>query len=568
MQAVAKLDQLDHAWKAEGSVYVLRNVTVEGLAPFIKLPAYRQNLRLNVTFSDYDTYQQDLLDPASRFHESRHDLVVLALWLDTLAMAFDGRDALQAEAVFDHVQNVVAQIKQHTDAPIAINTFLPPFHHQDEWCPLPGLAALNQRLRDAATSDGQLLLVDFDRLLGTIGMKQGLDRRYWFRFKAPAGPAFLQAWGRKLAQAVASLKGLSRKVLILDCDNTLWGGVIGEDGLAGIQLSPHDYPGNVYHAFQRQVLALQQQGILLALCSKNNEDDVFAVMRDHPDCIIRHEHLAGWRINWQDKAANLIALAEELRLGLDSFVFIDDSPTECDRIRQSLPEVAVLQVPSAIHELPSLLQEFQGFMTLTLSAEDQVRTELYQLERQRRQVSAPHGDLADFVASLALKASIGEARIEELARVAQLTQKTNQFNLTTRRYSESEIGHLAADPESLVLIMKVADTYGEYGLTGVAIARRESSGIHVDTFLLSCRILGRQLETVFLREVLALAAGRWGPQPVRAEFIRTAKNDQVATFFDNHAFVRDGGDTQHQHYVLPELPIQPPIPYITVVRRA
>jgi len=338
-------------------------------------------------------------------------------------------------------------------------------------------------------------------------------------------------------------------VVAADCDNTLWGGIVGEDGRQGIQLDPHEYPGNIHHAFQRQLVQLVRQGVLLVLCSKNNEADVLEVIDQHPGCFIRREHLSGWRINWQDKARNLEELAAELNLGLDSFVFIDDSPVECGLVRQLLPMVDVLQAPKRVYRLPELLRDYSGFFRLVVTEEDRRRTAQYQAQRQREAERSHAGSLTDYLAGLGLVAEIGPALAEEVPRVAQLTQKTNQFNLTTRRYGEGEIARLHEDPDSLVLCLKAQDRFGDYGLTGVAIVVRKDKSAEIDTFLLSCRILGRRLEDVFLNRVLAAALAAWPVESASAEYLRTRKNAQVADFYERLGFRTTGGDgSQHIRY--------------------
>jgi FkbH-like protein len=567
LKAVETLDKADCQWDYSASVHILRNYTLESLEPFIKFSAYRRNIKITASFSDYDTYQQEVLDPFSRLRQRSHELVVLALWLDNLPVAFDRSGTFLAEAVWEHLTGLINQLEQKVSSHIALNTFLQPVHHTSSWKALDGLAALNQQLRDLALKDDRLLLVDFDRLAACVGSERTLDLRYWFLFKSPLRIEFLQLWGDVLAQAVASLKGCARKVLVLDCDNTLWGGIIGEEGAAGIKLSQNDFPGNVYQAFHKQILELQRRGVLIALCSKNNEADVMEVLDTHPDCLIRREHLVAWRINWEDKVNNLQALAQELNLGLDSFVFIDDNPVECELIRKELPMVDVLQVPQKIYEMPSLLQRYSGFYRLATTAEDSSRTVLYQAQRQRDREAKLYRDIDDFLAELHLEVEIGQAKPDELPRVAQLTQKTNQFNLTARRYGLGDIEAFSASENYLVLIMNVADKYGKYGLTGVAIAVREQENCRIDTFLMSCRILGRKLEDVFLSELLRAVGEKLGTANITAEYIPSPKNAHVSDLLDKRGFRCVTADAQRRLYVFSgHSPIQP-ADYIKVFRR-
>jgi FkbH-like protein len=572
IKVVDSLNKVEDTWFTKSSIRFLRNYTLETLEPFLKLAGYRSGIKISVSFSDYDNYLQEVLDVSSLLHTNQPDMIVLSLWLDNMLIAFDKQGRLQTNAVLDHVTFLIDKIKQQISSQIAINTFLQPIHHTGLGQEMRELITINQRLRDFTLEDNRLMLVDFDRLVGEVGLDNTLDLRYWFIYKSPLKTDFLQLWAAQLAQGVASIKGRTKKVLVLDCDNTLWGGILGEDGFNGIKLDAHEYPGNVYHTFQKQILELQRTGVLLALCSKNNESDVMTVLDTHPDCLIHQEHLASWQINWENKVDNLKSLAQRLNIGLDSFVFIDDNPVECEMVRNALPIVDVLQIPSKLYELPKLLQKYRGFNQLVNTSEDSYRTSLYQTERLRKTEADQYQDIDSFLASLQLVAEIGEALPNELDRVTQLTQKTNQFNLTTRRYSQGEIERLYSSKEHLILIMKVADKYGDYGLTGLAILVKNGDECHIDTFLMSCRILGRKLEDVFLKEMIQTATDKWGNLHITAEYVKTQKNHQVVDFFDRRCFTLIKESNEKRSYVFhyqSQLSINlPNYPnYIKIIRR-
>jgi len=549
LTAVRGLEQLDFAWPHQARVRVLRNFTCDQLAPLLRLEGYRRLMRVEVEFGDYDTYAQEILDPASATRSESHDLVVLALWLDHLAFAFDANQALQAEAVLDHVRAQVALLRAHTSALIAINTFILPAHSLDRR-DTAALARLNAGLHELADQDGRVLVVDFGQVVEAVGRAAAVDARYLFTYKSPLQPPALQGWATILGAALASQKGLQKKVLALDCDNTLWGGVVGEDGASGIRLHPYDQPGNIYHTFQRQLLQLQRQGVLLVLCTKNNEADVLEVLDQHPHSLLRRNHLAGWRINWENKADNLASLAEELRLGLDSFVFIDDSAIECDFVRQTLPSVEVLRVPERAHLLPSLLAGYTGFFKVATTDDDAARTQQYQAEKSRGTAAAQAANLDEYLAGLELVAEIRPVAASEIARVAQLTQRTNQFNLTTRRYSPGDIERMQQSADWRVLTMKVRDKFGDYGLTGAAILAREADIVRLNSFMMSCRILGRRLEDALLAETIAAARSFEGAAELAAEFLPTPKNAQVRDFFDQRGFTLISSEDFHKRYTL------------------
>lgn len=343
--------------------------------------------------------------------------------------------------------------------------------------------------------------------------------------------------------------GHAKKCLILDCDNTLWGGVIGEDGLKGINLSPSEYPGCIYYEFQQTLLHLYERGVLLCLCSKNNEKDVFQVLEEHPHSLIQKKHLAAWQINWKDKGTNIKTLSTELKLNPDSFVFVDDSQNECEWVKNCFSEMEVLQVPSDLPLFPKLLLHHGWFDTLAFTEEDKKRTHLYQSERLRTSTRKKYENLDDYLKSLNLELAVHAMEDEETTRVAQLTQKTNQFNLTTKRYSERDIKQFQQDPKARIYTMSARDRFGDYGLTGVLIAVLKDKTAHIDSFLLSCRVLGRNLEYAFLDFCLGELKTHWKMDSWQAKFIPTAKNEQVSDFWTRIGFGETGSNEKgHKEY--------------------
>lgn len=554
------------------SLAFLRNFTVEGIEPFIRYHCLSAGLNARVTFGNYDMVHQEILDPSSHLYRSAPDIVVAALYLDTYLP--DGwRGDWDADEVMSGLAGLFTALAGNTDAVIAVNTFLPPVYSdfgvsnvQDLGRQHDEVLRLNQLVRGYVLSNpARFVLVDWERLVRLLGAAESMDYRFWYMSKAPFKKAFLDLYARELVRVARALKGKAKKCLVLDCDNTLWGGVIGEDGLQGIKLGRHSYPGNVFYDFQKSVQRLKDRGVLLALCSKNNEQDVWDVLDGHPDCLLKREHISSSRVNWQDKVSNIRELAAELNLGLDSFVFVDDSPVECGLVREMLPEVTVLQVPDKLYSYPQLLQQDGLFDTLALSAEDRQRTSMYRDEASRKVQQARFDTLEEYLASLSLVIAVHRVTDDEAARVAQLTQKTNQFNLTTRRYSESRIAALASDPDWAVFTLCVWDKFGASGLTGVLIARREGDVGVIDSFLLSCRILGRNIEKAFVAEALAALAPPWGCQGWLAEFIPTSKNQQVAGWWPSVGFQeserRDGVVVYRLPLATPKLE---PISYIRI----
>ncbi|MGQ4807053.1 hypothetical protein NKDENANG_00391 [Candidatus Entotheonellaceae bacterium PAL068K] len=530
-------------------VAVLRNFTVEPLIPVIQGEIARAGFYPEIYLGAYDAIMQDALDPDSALYAFQPDFIMVMLWLDTLAPTLATRflalslAQVQTEVrqVLDTVDEVLSGLRRHTDVPILCNNFpLPLFptqgilDAQSEHSQMHSILKLNQELLHCQRQRRNVYMVDYMSLLARLGSMNGIDERHWQIGSAPLGRHVLVSCGREYGKFFRALRGKSHKCLVLDCDNTLWGGVVGEDGIGGIQLGA-SYPGSCYQAFQREILNLHDRGVILALCSKNNEQDVLDVLRTHPEMLLREEHFATWQINWDDKATNLMHIARDLNIGLDSLVFVDDSEFECGLVCEQLPQVAVLHLASD----PSMYRSQLGlggyFDTLSVSAEDRKRTQMYRAEVQRQQLYQQTHSLEEYLAKLELVAEIGQADSVTIPRIAQLTQKTNQFNLTTRRYSEGDIQTFVDSPHADVFYLKLRDRIAELGLVGVAIVTYSDHAAELDTFLFSCRALGRGAEDAFLAHVLNAATAR-GCRRVLGRYWKTAKNGQVKDFYTQRGF--------------------------------
>lgn len=544
-----------------------------------------QSLRLSVVH----TYTSDLLDPwielqtalegfeLKTYHapyglalqEARHDSALVAHNPDlTLLMlrredlhpalsrpivALDGtqRDAVRVQSL-NRLREIVSTFRAYPLGQIALSLLPSPLpvslgQHdvqvegsETAWWQTfkTELGALLRREFPATT------FIDLDEVQAHVGRQAFFDRRYWYSARYPFTAAAACEFARQIAVVAVLLKQPRAKVLVLDADNTLWGGIVGEDGIDGIQLGP-DYPGNAYADFQRRVLDFQQRGVILAMCSKNNEADVAQVLREHPHQVLRNEHFAAQRVNWLPKSENLQSLAQELRLGLDTFIFVDDSDHECAVMRNDLPQVQVVQMPKRVVDVPTCLDHVARLEVLSLTAEDRARTTMYAHERQRRELleSASRVSAAgsDHLVSLQMKMRIGVDALPHLTRLAQLTKKTNQFNLTTRRHDEQQIRKFMTDSGSLVMDFSLADVFGDSGIVGLAIWRLQSEHLaELDTFLMSCRVIGRQAESAFLAAGLRLLAKR-GITEIVADYVPTAKNELVREFLPQHGFATEGG---------------------------
>lgn len=536
--------------RPELRVAVVRNFTAETLLPVIAGEVFRAGFHPDLYVGDFDAISADALNPASALYAFAPDFVVMLQWLETLSPTLSTRFvASSSETVASEVERVQQQTKalfaalrKHSKAAVLVNNF--PLPAETTLGILDGQASafqthttikLNAALAADAEQVGAVYVLDFMRLFAAHGAHRCLDERHWHMARAPLSSAALVPIGREIGRFVRALRGKTKKCLVLDCDNTLWGGIVGEDGMAGIKLG-RTYPGSCFLAFQEEILNLHDRGVILALCSKNNANDVLQVLRDHPDMLLREKHFATMQINWDDKVTNLKRIARELNIGIDSFVFVDDSEFETQFVRENLPEVEVIQVPKHTAGFRAEFTRRGLFDSLTFSSEDRRRNEMYVESRQRAELEASSSSLDEFLAKLELEVDIGTPSEFEIPRVAQLTQKTNQFNLTTRRYSEGDIRGFLSSGSADVIALKVRDRIAEMGLVGVAIVTYRGAVAEIDSFLLSCRVIGRGVEDALLSTVVNQTARAKGAKKVVGRYVATAKNGQVQNFYGAHNF--------------------------------
>lgn len=390
----------------------------------------------------------------------------------------------------------------------------------------------NECLIAASATHSNLKVIDFSEFTKQYAEEDLFDWRFYFLSQMGLNPKlsnpFKQWFQRKLDQIALRRK----KCLVLDLDNTLWGGVLGEDGIDGIQIGG-DYPGKAFLYFQQALLELSKNGVILTVCSKNNEQDVIEAWDKNPFMVLRKQHFAAWRINWQDKATNIKELAEELNLGLDSFVFVDDNPAERELVRQLLPMVTIPDFPAQPYDIPSFFKRMveDCFKVYAITEEDKAKTAQYKANAQRSNLQKSFSDFDEFLTSLDIHLTIESANEHNIPRIAQMTQKTNQFNLTTKRYTDTDIKTMLAE-NWRVWCISVADRFGDSGITGCIIVK----GNVIDTFMLSCRVLGKGIEFAFIKMILK-ELRTMGVENIEASYIPTAKNIQVKDFYEKCGFV-------------------------------
>lgn len=546
-------------------VVLLSNIVVSPLVDVLEYALRSIGIPARIEVGDFDNIVQD----SERF--ANVDAAVI-FWetcnlVDGLHARIGSMETQEIEGIRSRTESEIALVMRNlARVPLVLfNAFSSLVFTASELRPSP-LARLARSLSCVLDDHDKALRVDLDSVLAITGLQSATDFRQFQSSRALYSMPFFKNYAAHVVPAFASVAGRARKVLVLDCDNTLWGGVLGEDGEQGIQAGPATRIGKVFREVQSLLQGFRREGILLAICSKNNPEDVRHVFDHHPDMLLSNEDFAATRVNWQDKASNLRELAAELNVGLDSFVFVDDSDFELGLIRDMLPEVATVHVPRELSEYPQVMREARRlFFNLTRTAEDGRRTQMYQEEIQRRSDAIAFASVDDYLRSLGLVLSIARNRREDAARIAQMTQKTNQFNLTTRRYTETDVLGFLDDGGYVLFSFSVADRYGDYGVTGLAIIEWQGSDeARIDVFLMSCRVIGRNIERAFMDEIVASLQMN-GVKRIRAEYLRTPKNDQVCSLLDSLGFEQTGGDNERkQYHLLVEAYIPQNIEYIRI----
>jgi FkbH-like protein len=528
---------------------ILRSFTLEPAIPLLRAEAFVHGIDLTVHLGDFNAYAQEILDPDSSLYRFAPDGLILAariaelapdLWQEYPDLAPEAVSAA-AQRVSNSFSQWVRVFRERSSAALIVHSLELPLRPstglldaQQKTCQSAAIQQVNQELKQIATKYRGVYTLDYDGLVARHGRLRWYDEKKWLVAKMPIAADHLIYLAREWLRFLVPLSGKIAKVLVADLDNTLWGGVIGEDGMTGIKLDP-EYPGAAYQNLQRAMLDLARRGILLAICSKNNLEDAMEALENHPGMLLRPKHFSALRINWNDKAQNLREIATELNLGMDALALLDDNPVEREHVRSVLPEITVIDLPEDPLAFAAAVRDCPVFERLALSSEDQQRASLYAAQRERAQAEHSFQSKEDFLRYIEQEAQVAPVSPVTLARVAQLTQKTNQFNLTTQRHTEQQIADVAARPGWQVLAIQLRDRFGDHGLVGVAITRDEVETCEIETFLLSCRVIGRTVETALLSYLARGAAAR-GRQRLAGRFFPTRKNAPARDFYAQHGF--------------------------------
>lgn len=530
-------------------LFILRSFTVEPVVPLLRAAAAIAGIDLKVEIGGFNTYQQELLSDGGALHQFRPDMVILALQTrDVAADLWEDFTELRLEAIpaaVDRVANDfifrMKTFRQKSAANLVVHGLeLPTWPAGGLWDnrnprgQAEAIREINRRVQQACRDSAGVYFLDYDALVARVGRKAWHDERKWLTMRMPLAASSLAHLADEWLRFICPLMGRSCKAIVTDLDNTLWGGVVGEDGFHGIEMG-REYPGAAYREVQRALLDCRRRGILLAICSKNNPADALDVLEKHPDMLLRPKDFAAVRINWTDKAQNLRDIAAELNIGVDALAFLDDNPAERQRVQMELPDVCVLELPDSPTAFASVLRSHPSLERLTLSSEDSERARYYSEQRERVSLQQNASSVEEFLRSLSQTVRIEPANDVTRRRIAQLIQKTNQFNLTTRRHSEQQVDAMAAEPGCEAYSVQVQDRFGDNGIVGVMILRVEKANCTIDTFLLSCRVLGRTVETAMLAFLLERARIRKA-ESLQGWFLPTKKNSLARDFYKNHGF--------------------------------
>ena len=557
------LEEMLPAGERKMKTAFLSSFTTQGLREVLTVKCLQAGISADFYTGGYQQYAQEILNPQSGFYAFDPDVTILFVDLQSLAGDFYfrpykfGEEDRRAwiDGALERLLALIHPIEERTHSRVLIHDFEVPLYSplgilesKQNFGFHDAVRTLNQKLREAAKNDPRLFIFDYDGFCSTVGKQNIQDLKMVYLGDMKLDVRHLPALCGHYLAYFKAFSGCSRKCLVLDLDNTLWGGVLGEDGFEGIRLGPTP-EGRPFWEFQQHLLGLFDRGVILAVNSRNNPEEALKVIREHPSMVLGEKHFASIQINWNDKAANLKTIARELNIGTNALAFIDDDKVNCDMVRQVMPEVRVVELP----EDPSLycktLFELQDFNTLQFTEEDRIRGGVYASQRLRENLKKEIS-VEDYLKSLETVMTVETAHSFTLPRIAQLTQKTNQFNMTTRRYSEADLRKFAESKSFGVWSFRLEDKFSDLGIIAAVIAEKRLPEWRIDTFLMSCRVLARGVEQAILA-FLVETARREGASFLTGEFIPTEKNPPAMNFYREQGFQKAPDDGKAQIWKLP-----------------
>ncbi|MBT5399874.1 HAD-IIIC family phosphatase [bacterium] len=527
----------------------LSSYTIEIIKSYVAVELANIGYLSEQYFAPFNQFEQEVYNSDSELYKLKPDFIIIHMRIEDVYPDISTRfikyndDELEKieDSILGRYSDILLEIRKKTKSKIIIFDFADGRIKSDLFYSSElvrsfhvFLQNLNNKLYDLCSKVSSCHVVNYQQIISNFGLSNWGDLKLYYMAKIPFNVNAQIKIAKILSRTINAVVRIPIKCIVLDLDNTLWGGVIGEDGLLGIQLG-NNYPGNVFKDFQKTLLGLRDQGILLAIASKNNIKDVVEVFEKNTDCVLKMNDFSAIQVHWDDKAKSIERISQELNIGLDSIVFFDDNPVERLWIQEQLPDVKIIDVPdSPIGYIGSLIDS-SYFDSLHTTKEDKDRHAQYKQQVKRSKLYKNSKTIDDFLKNLKMKVNIGHMSNVTINRLEQLINKTNQFNLTSKRYDSIDLEDIVSN-DGMVLWVSVKDCYGDNGIVGVAIIKDVLSKKWVlDSFLLSCRIIGRKIETVFLSEIVNIARD-CGAQIIKGQYIYSKNNNLVSSFYKNHNF--------------------------------
>lgn len=536
-------------------VALLSSFTIKGLGETLRVKCADKRIDCAIYASGYNQYAQNIFDSGSKLYEFKPDISFLILDTRTILKSlyyspYSVSPAARREYIdkqMDELINLIEVYSQKSSSKLVISNFTIPTYSSYGICESKTqyslqemIIDLNCKLSSALSNRPSVFVYDFNGFITRYGENNVFDYREYLLGDIKVALDYIPYLAEDLMGYLKPLLGINKKCIVLDLDNTLWGGIVGEDGFDGIDLGPRP-PGLAYVEFQRYLLSLYERGVLLAVNSRNNPDDALKVIRDHPYMILQDSNFACIKTNWNNKISNMKEIANELNIGLDSIVYIDDDPINRELMKKAIPEVLTIDLPKDPSLYTPTLLHLNDFNVLRITEEDTRRGQMYLQERKRSELEKTVTNLDEFLSQLDIKVKVKLADQFTIPRIAQLILKTNQFNLTTHRYQEEDIRRFAQDKENMIVgCAQIEDKFGDNGITAAFIIKKtDSQEWNIDTFLLSCRVMGRGVEDAIMAFILDEAKKR-GVARVKGQYIPTKKNKPCEDFFSGYGFKQEG----------------------------
>jgi len=534
-------------------IAILGSFTLNGLEETIRVKCAEKKIQCTTYVSGYNQYSQEIYDEKSQLYKFSPDITFLiidsrdvlgGLFLNPYSVSVKERKTFPTDKS-DEIINLAQTFVNKSKSKLILSNFNIPSYSpiginetREEYGLHDMIVDLNRIVKSTMSDKSEIYIYDLNSFITKFGESNVFDYKQYFYGDVRISLDYIPYLAEELMGYVKAVLGLNKKCIVLDLDNTLWGGIVGEDGFEGIKLGD-DPVGRAYAEFQHNLLALNQRGILLAINSKNNFDDAMQIIKEHPNMVLKEDNFTCIRINWNDKVVNMKEISDELNIGLDSMVFFDDDPVNREYVKSNLPEIQTVEISDPSNS-SKILKSMNDFQVLKITDEDTTRNKMYLEQRKRTELKTQVGDLQDFLKQLSIYVKIKNADNFTIPRISQLTLKTNQFNLTTRRYQEEDIRKFSQDKYKIVECAQIQDKFGDNGITCVYIINKDNKQQWtIDTFLLSCRVIGRGVEDGILYQIIEKAR-KEGVSKVRGEYIKTKKNKPAENFFPAFGFKKEG----------------------------